>query len=235
MFFNSFNKRMKSAYNALDSHAKTMIFPKGEDEFIYVATLLNNHFKNKELTSLFPIYGSVRTFVALEKGNYYYIVDYSKRKMPNFSDEEVFTMIGIAMSTMIPGINYKDTSSNLLEKCKYSIKSELDIMLQINEHLDIFATKNDSKVGTIDNPLLLPGLSGVEKYFDKLVTNDGEEVSYKRTNCVHLTDNATNINYALDEYEIYLKKTNVKICSLYINEYGTTTCEFCPSGFKLKN
>ena len=236
MFFNSFNKRMKNAYNALNPQARMMVFPNGEDEFIYVATLLDNNFKNRELTSLFQIYGSVRTFVALERGNYNYIVDYSKRKMTNFSEDEVFTMIAIAMSTMLPSSNiaFADKSNSLMEQCKKSVKSELNTILQINDNVDIFATKDDEKVGTLDNPILLPGVSGVEKYFDKLVTKENDEITYKRINCIYLTDNTTGINYALDEYEVYSKETNKKICSVYINEYGTSECKCYPKELKVK-
>lgn len=236
MFFNSFDKRMKKAYAALDDQAKQIVFPNGEEEFIYVATLLNNNFKNRELANLFPLYGSVKAFVTLERGNYNYIVDYSKRRMIGFTEEEVFTMIAIAMSTMLPSSNlaFTDKSNSLMEQCKKSVKSELNTILQINDHVDVFATKDDENVGTIDNPILLPGVSGVEKYFDKLITSDNKEIEFKRTNCMYLTDKKTNINYALDEYEIYYKGTNDKICSVFINEYGINSCDYCPKGFKFK-
>ena len=234
MFFNSFNKRMKKVYLTLDIHAKEIVFPNGESEFLYVTTLLNNNFNNKDLVMLLPIYGSIKTFILLEKGNYNYIFDYSRKKMTGFSDEDVFTMISIAMSTTLTNNNFKDTSNTLMEQCKKSIKSALNTILQINNHLDIFGTKNDKKIGTIDNPILLPGFSGVEKYFYKLVTKKNEEIYFKRTNCMYLTDNKTNINYVLDEYEIYVKDTNEKICSLFINEYGISECKYYPKELKLK-
>lgn len=234
MFFDSFNRRMKKAYYVLDSTTKEIVFPKGEIEFMYVATLLNNNFQNRELATLFPMYGSIKAYVLMEKGNLNYIYEHSKKIMNGFSEKEIFTMIAIATLTILPSISLNDISNNMLDQMKMSIKAELNTILQISEHLDIFGTKNNDKIGTIDNPILLPGISGVEKYFDNLVTSDDKEIEFKRDSCMYLTDSKTNINYALDEYKIYYKGTKNKICSIFVNEYGTTQCEYYPKGFKRK-
>ncbi len=232
--FNSFNKTMKKAYSVLNPEARDAIFPKGEDEFLYVTTLLKNNLKGRDISDLIGKYASIKTFAALEKGNYYYIADYSKRKMPNYSDDEVYTVIAIAMSTMLPNLSFNPMPIYAMDKCKNSVVSELDTILKIKNHPEIFDTKDDDNVGTGDNPILLPGLSGVKKYFESLVTKDGKEVSYKRSACFYLTDKATGINYALDQYDVYIKDTHEKICSIFINEYGTDLCKFCPKGFKFK-
>ena len=235
MFFNSFDNKMKKLYASLNPLAKKTIFPNGEAEFLFITTTMNAIFRNRKITELLPIYASLYSYSMLEIGNNYGIKKYATKKMPSYSEEEIYSMMTLVFLAQTPK---KDHNTNLLEQFKTlekGIKQELNVQLQIKAHPDIFNTKNNKEVGKFDNPILVSGRSGAEKYISNLQTDLGDDVEAERTECVYLTDSATNINYAIDKYILKNKSTNEEIGVLYFNEYGIEVCKLCPNGFKFKD
>ena len=233
--FNSFESKMKKAYASLNPMAKETVFPNGEAEFVFVTSAVRGLFNGRELSALIPIYASVYTFSILEMGNNYGIKNYATKKMIGYNEDEIYSMMALVTLARMPK---KDFSTNLFEQIemlKNGIKSELNIQLQIKDHPDIFNTKDTDDIGTSNNTILVPGLSGAEKYISKLLTESGEEVEGERTGCVYITEPNTNINYAIDEFTVKNKLTKDVICKLSFNEYGIEICQLCPKGFKFKN
>ena len=234
MFFNSFKSRMKKAYDVLDKTSRDAIFPNGQAEFLYVAETLNGLYSNADLTNLIPTYGSVYVYSGLQKGNYYGIYKYAKKKMPNFSDDDVFKMIALITLNQSQNKNFQQSIPDQIEKFKGAIKKEVESFIAIEQHPEIFNTKKGNNVGTEENPILLPGLSGVEKYFADIVDKNGESIKYERTGCTYYTEPKTGINYAVDKYTIKNEKDGHVICDVFINEYGTEICKLCPKDLKIK-
>ena len=183
MFFNSFKSKMKKTYKTLNVGLKDKVFPNGEAEFIYVTEILNMQYSNSNLKELISAYSSIYVYSALEKGNYYGILKYAKKKMPNYSDDDIVTMIALVVLNQSQNKNFQKPLLEQLNKFKESIKAEISTFIAIEQHPEIFETKNDDNVGEIDNPILLPGLSGVEKYFSNIVNKDGKPINYKRSGC----------------------------------------------------
>ena len=234
MFFNSFKSKMKKTYKTLNVSLKDKVFPNGEAEFIYVTEILNMQYSNSNLKELISAYGSIYVYSALEKGNYYGILKYAKKKMPDYSDDDIVTMIALVVLNQSQNKNFQKPLLEQLNKFKESIKAEISTFIAIEQHPEIFETKNDDNIGDIDNPILLPGLSGVEKYFSNIVSKDGKPINYKRSGCTYYTDSTTNIDYAIDQYTISTEDGK-KICDIFVNEYGTEICNLCPKELKFKN
>ena len=49
MFFNSFKSKLKKSYAAVNPELQRLVFPYGEQEYIYVGTILNTLFKKKDI------------------------------------------------------------------------------------------------------------------------------------------------------------------------------------------
>lgn len=228
MFFNSFDKKMKKIYKNLNIKIRDIVFPNGQDEFIYVTTALNNYFKKEDIMDLISIYSSVYTYSKLQKGNYYGIYKYAKKKMYNFVDEKIYLMMAFILLNQSFNKNLENSINIEIEKYKNAIINEINSFIIIEQNPEIFSTKNDDKVGTEHNPILLPGISGVEKYFSNIVTLDGCDIQYKRVGCTYYTEPKIGVSYAIDQYCISNKETKEKICDVYINEYGTSICNYCP-------
>lgn len=234
-FFNSFESKMKKAYASLNPMAKETVFSNGEAEFIFVTSAMRGIFKGRELLALIPIYASIYTFSILETGNNYGIKNYATKKMIGYDEEEIYSMMALVTLARMPKKNFETNLLEQIEMLKNGIKSEMNIQLQIKDHPDIFNTKDTDDVGTFNNPILVPGLSGATKYISKLLTESGEEIEAERTGCMYVTEPNTNINYAVDEFTVKNKSTKDIIGKLSFNEYGIETCQLCPKGFKFKN
>ena len=141
MFFNSFKSRMKKAYQALDKGSRDNVFPNGETEFIYVAETLNGLFNNPNLADLIPAYGSIYIYSVLQRGNYYGIFKYAKKKMTNYSDDDIYGMIALITLNQSQNKNFQKPIPDQFEKFKKSIKAEISSFMAIEQHPEIFETK----------------------------------------------------------------------------------------------
>lgn len=235
MFFNSFDNKMKKLYASLNPLAKKTIFPNGEAEFLFITTTMNAIFRKRKITELLPIYASIYSYSMLEIGNNYGIKKYATNKMPSYSEEEIYLMMTLVFLAQTPKKDFNTNLLKLFKTLEEGIKKELNVQLQIKAHPDIFNTKNNKEVGKFDNPILVSGRSGAEKYISNLQTDLGEDVEAERTECVYVTDSTTSINYAIDKYTLKNKSTNEEIGVLYFNEYGIEICKLCPNGFKFKD
>ena len=203
MFFNSLEKRLKKSYAVLNPTAKEAVFPNGEAEFIFVGTLLDGVYRRHELTQLLPIYASVSSFYKMSLGNCYTTYNYAKKKMPNFSVDEIYDMIAISIITTADNKNFKDNPLEQLKTLRGVVNSQIKTYIIMSENMELFETKDNDKIGTTANPIMVAGRKGLEEYFDSLVSNKtSNKIIYKRTSTIYLTDEKTNLDYAIDEYTL---------------------------------
>lgn len=233
MFFNSLEKRLKKSYAVLNPIAKQTIFPNGEAEYIFVGTLLDSAFRSHELTELMPIYASVSSFYKMSLGNCYTTYNYAKKKMPNFSNDEIYEMISISIITTSDNKNFKDNPLEQLKTMKGIVNSQIKTYIVISENMDVFETKDNDDIGKTNNPLLLAGRKGVEQYFNSLVSEiTNSKINYNRTSSIYLTDDKTNLDYAIDEYSLVDVDSNKEVAKVWVNMYGIENTSLCLKGFK---
>ena len=234
MFFDSFKKDMKNVWKNYDPEIRDAIFPNGEAEFLYVTNALRVLFKNRDIQSLISIYSAVYSFTIMERGNTMAIRLFAKRNMREYNEDEIVTMIALVMLNQTPNKNFNSNIVDQLEIIKNGIAHETLTQMGVKNHIDVFSTKDNGKVGTSDNPILVSGVSGVEKYLNNILTDSGDEIEYKRESCLYKTEPTTNIHYAVEEYHITNKRTREDLGVLIFNEYGSSICDICPNGFKFK-
>ena len=82
---------------------------------------------------------------------------------------------------------------------------------------------------SVTNPIPTCGITGSSEYLACLRTENGDEIRAKRLG----STGAKNIKEIIDWYEIYNKRTNEKLCELYLCPYSRQTSTLAPKGFTL--
>lgn len=89
----------------------------------------------------------------------------------------------------------------------------------------------------VTNPIPINGVFSIPSYLQRLILNDGRQITWDRKGAV----SAENIQKPIDVYAIYAKRRNnffrlgpKFICSLYISAYHKKNSEKAPEGFKFR-
>lgn len=233
MFFNSLNKKLKKMYTGLNPAFKNEIFPNGEKEFVYVGTMIDALFKGRDITKVIQIYASAYTYYGLEMGNASKTYVYVNKKATGILDsEETATLVGLVMLNKTSAKNFDINPIEEVNKYKGYVTQYLDTVINISKNKEIFATKKE-EAGTVDNPILVDGIKGAHEYIESIDFKT-DEIKYWKSTSLSLTDNATQIEYIIDEYTIMNSETETEITKLWFNIYGTGNCDIAPEGYKFK-
>ena len=233
MFFNTLERKLNKLYGTLNPKFKNQVFPNGEQEFVYVGKFLNLLFNNRDVFNLIQIYASVYTYYSIETANAAKTYFYAREKTRGIlSDDETVTLLALVSLNMVATKMHIPDPMVTLEEYKSFINSYIDTVIGISKNLKIFATK-DSDVGTTENPILVDGVKGIRTYLESIDFNV-ESIKYDKSQTLYLTDNETQISYAIDEYTVTDTTTGVELVKLWFNIYGTENCQFAPDGLKFK-
>ena len=215
------NKELKQSYAVINRDIQRQVFPNGEQEYIYLGTILNYLFKNHDVIRLIQIYASVYVFYKMEMGNAAKTYFYAKRKTSStLSDDECKTLVGLVMfNATADKKNVSDPVAGGDEYTGYLV-SYLNTVEGIKANHSLFDTRAES-AGTVSNPILVDGVAGVQKYIGGLKIAGVDKISYERTSTLHLTDNQCGVSYAIDEYTLTDSISGNHIGSLWFNIYGT--------------
>ena len=195
MFFNSINKQLRKMYQNINPQLKDKVFPNGENEFVFVGTMLNQIFQKKfSLQELIQLYASTHTYHILEKGNSYKTYNYLKNKNNNLNNDDIFSLIAL-VTLIYSNNNYKNNSREKLFEHKSYAQNYVDIVNGIEKNKHIFATKNNDEIGTSSNPIMVSGITGIQKYLDDSGCN---AIIKNSIVALSLTDTSTNITYCID-------------------------------------
>ena len=105
----------------------------------------------------------------------------------------------------------------------------------MSENMELFETKDNDKIGTTANPIMVAGRKGLEEYFNSLVSNKtSNKIIYKRTSTIYLTDEKTNLDYAIDEYTLLDAETEEELDKVWVNIYGIENTNLCLKGYSFK-
>lgn len=237
MFFNSFERKMKKMFKSLNPAFKYQIFPRGENEFIYVARLLEYKFPKRDIVELIKLYASVYTYFLGQQGNAFKTFAYTERRAKGILNEsEVITMIALASFNIINAksnsINGKDLMDSI-EISRMHIVSYLNNVMTISKNSEYFLTRN-SNVGSISNPVLVNGIGGVNSYIESIDFPNADKVDYERTKTMYFHIDEIDFDYAIDEYTVKNVRTGEVIAELWFNIYGAQDCKFPPDNFSFK-
>lgn len=234
MFFNSFKSKLKKSYTAINPELQRLVFPYGEQEYIYVGTILNTLFKKKDIFKLIQIYASVYTYYKSMMGNAARTYEYAKKKTAGIlSDVETKNLIALVMLNLTSN---KATISDPVEKVReYTrfINNYLETVEGIKKNAWRFKTAPIS-AGTTNSPILVDGICGIHEYIKALKIPGVEKVSFARTSTLHLTDQIAKVDFAIDEYTLTNERTGEKIAALWFNMYGTENTDVQPACFSDK-
>lgn len=81
----------------------------------------------------------------------------------------------------------------------------------------------------VTNPVPTCGIQGSNEYLASLQTEGGDEILSNRLGSTR----ADNIEYMIDRYQIFNKRTNKEICELYLCPYSKVTSSIAPDGFEI--
>lgn len=234
MFFNSFKSKLKKSYAAINPELQRLVFPHGEQEYIYVGTILNTLFKKQDVFKLIQIYASVYTYYKSQMGNAARTYDYAKKKTAGIlSDVETKNLIALVMLNLTSN---KAAISDPVEKIReYTrfINNYLETVEGIKKNAWRFKTEPIS-AGTTNSPILVDGICGIHEYIKALKIPGVEKVSFARTSTLHLTDQIAKVDFAIDEYTLTNERTGEKIAALWFNMYGTENTDVQPACFSDK-
>ena len=233
--FSLFLKRnLQKSYSTLNKELQHKVFPHGEPEYIYVGTILNALFKEADLFKLIQIYTSVYTYYKLEMGNSYTTFVYTKKKAAGIlTDYESKTLIALVMLNTTSNKTAISDPVSQIDVYRRFVIEYLNTVEGIKKNQWRFDTKQIS-AGTVNSPLLVAGISGVNKYIDDLKVPGVEKISFSRTSSLHLTDTGCNVSYSIDEYTLNDAATGEKLASLWFNIYGTENTDVQPACFSDK-
>jgi hypothetical protein len=211
-----------------------LIFTHGEQEFIFVAHELIKGFPTEEFDLILQFYVKTNIKFKLEKGNCYHTFMHAsaEKRRGNLTYEQVFSLLGIIYAVSL-GFNPQGQPLLSIEQSKQFVARQVNQVFIIEDYPDYFQTKDNDKVGTKDNPLLLAGVKGVDDYFKALRTIAGDTLSYNRNRSLHLTWEAHDILYSLDVYELTNEVTGQLLGEVWVNIYGIDNCVLCPPGYRL--
>ena len=234
MLFNSFKSKLKKSYAAINPELQRLVFPHGEQEYIYVGTILNTLFKKKDIFKLIQIYASVYTYYKSQMGNAARTYEYARKKTAGLlSDVETKNLIALVMLNLTSN---KATISDPVEKVReYTrfVNNYLETVEGIKKNAWRFSTKPMS-AGTTSSPILVDGICGIHEYIKALKIPGVEKVSFARTSTLHLTDQIAKVDFAIDEYTLTNDRTGEKIAALWFNMYGTENTDVQPACFSDK-
>ena len=211
-----------------------MIFKQGEQEFRFIANELITRFPNEEFDAMLKRYVSSNMIFKLRMGSCYqtFIYAVADHRRGNLSYEQVLHLVALSYTTSL-GFDKQWQPILTFDQSIQFVAGQINQVLETEEHADYFQTKDNDKVGTKENPLLLAGVRGVDDYFKALRTMDNEAVSYKRNRALHQKLEELDILYSLDVYELTNEVTGQLLGEVWVNIYGIDNCELCPSGYQL--
>lgn len=234
MFFNSIERKLKKSYSSLNSEIRNKVFSNGEKEYVYVGTILNVLFKDKDIFSLIQIYASVYTYNILTMGNISKVYAFAQTKAGNILNaSEIKELMALIILNLMPT---KHDISDPVEKIKEFVRyinSYLNTVEKINKHISHFETKT-AYAGTVDSPILVNGVSGVKEYINNLKIPNIEDITYKRISTLNLTDDLYDVSYVIDEYELIESSNSKEVARLWFNVYGTENTTVQPACFSDK-
>ena len=234
MFFNSFKSKLKKSYTAINPELQRLVFPYGEQEYIYVGTILNTLFKKQDIFKLIQIYASVYTYYKSQMGNAARTYEYARKKTAGLlSDVETKNLIALVMLNLTSN---KATISDPIEKVReYTrfVNNYLETVEGIKKNAWRFKTEPIS-AGTANSPILVDGICGIHEYIKALRIPGVEKIAFERTSTLHLTDQIAKVNFSIDEYTITNARTGEKIAALWFNMYGTENTTVQPACFSDK-
>ena len=234
MFFNSLERKLKKSYSDINKDIQPMVFPRGEQEYVYVGTMLNYLFKKQDVFQLMQIYVSVYTYYKLELGNSAKTFDYAKKKAAGvLSDYDCKTLIAFIMLNLTADKSTITDPVAKVNEYRGYVHSYLNTVEVIANNLWRFKTEPIS-AGTVNSPILVAGTLGVHEYINALIIPGVEKISFSRTSALSLTDEYSKISYVIDEYTLTDANTGTKIASLWFNIYGTENTNVRPVCFSEK-
>lgn len=234
MFFNSLNRKLKKSYSVVNPEIGRMVFPGGEDEYIYVGTILNALFSKQDIFELLKVYVSVYTYYKSTMGNTAKTYSYAKKKTSGMlTDGEVKNLIALVMLNLTASKAGVSDPVAAVRQYRGFVDSYLETVEGIQKNAWRF--KPDTiDAGTINSPLLVDGVCGVRDYINALKIPGVEEITYKRISSLHLTDENCRVSYAIDEYKLFNAKDSSEIATLWFNIYGTENTDVQPACFSDK-
>lgn len=234
MFFNSLNRKLKKSYSVVSPEVSRKVFPKGEDEYIYVGTILNTLFKNRDVFELLKVYVAVYVYYKTTMGNTAKTYSYANKKTSaTLTDDEVKTLIALVMFNLNASKAGISDPIDAVRQYRGFVDSYLKTVSGIQKNAWRFNT-DTVNAGTVNSPLLVDGVCGVRDYIKALKIPGVEEITYKRNSSLHLTDENCGVSYAIDEYKLYNAKDSSEIATLWFNIYGTENTEIQPACFSDK-
>lgn len=225
---------LEKSFGSLNKNAQHKVFPNGKSEYVYVGTVLNTLFRDKDLIKLIQIYASVYTYYKLEMGNSAKSFMYARKKAGGvLTDDECKMLIGFVMLNSTSNHTTIADPVTRVYEYKEHVESYLSTVEGIQKNYSRFMTK-PTAAGSMGNPILVAGICGVHKYVETLNIPGVERVKLNRTSSVCLTDEYSNISYEIDEYTLTDPSDGNTVATLWFNIYGTENTNVLPVCFAEK-
>ena len=210
------------------------VFPRGEQEYVYVGKMLDYLFKKKDVFELIKIYVPVYVYYKQVLGNTAKTYEYAKKKACGIlSDNDCKTLIAFIMLNLTTDkSNITDPIAKITEYRGY-VLSYLNTVEVISNNLSRFRTEPIS-AGTVNSPILVDGRLGVEEYINSLKITGVDKINFIRTSALSLTDERCKLDFVIDEYTLTNAYTGEKIASIWFNIYGTENTTVQPVCFSDK-